>query len=112
LYRKDLFGPLVEKNIKLYRAHKAFIGADGITMKDGLMTTDEFTSKIDEDMIDRSDQVILLADSSKFDSPSFVSYATLDAVNVIVTDSGLDTGLRKEYEKLGIKIIIAEFESQ
>jgi DeoR family fructose operon transcriptional repressor len=108
LSRRDVYGPLVEKNIKLFRAHKAFIGADGITIKDGVMTTDEFTSKIDEEMIDRSDEVILLADSSKFDSPSFVSYATLDAIDTLVTDTGLDPGVRKEYEDLGIKLIIAD----
>jgi DeoR family fructose operon transcriptional repressor len=106
--RKDLYGPLVEKSIKLFRAHKAFIGADGITIKDGLMTTDEFTSKIDEEMIDRSDEVILLADSTKFNSPSFVSYATLDAINIIITDKSLDNTLRKDFEDLGIRIIMAD----
>jgi len=108
LSRKDVYGPLVEKNIKLFRANKAFIGADGITLKDGIMTTDEFTSKIDEDMIERSDEVILLVDSSKFGSPSFVSYAALDAIDTLVTDTDLDTGVRKEYEDLGIKLILAE----
>ena len=97
-----------KKNIKLFRANKAFIGADGISQKDGVMTTDEFTSKIDEEMIERSDEVILLVDSSKFENPSFVSYAPIDAVDTLVTDTYLDADIREKYEELGIKVIVAE----
>ena len=41
LFRRDIFGPIVDRKIKMFRAHKAFIGAGGLTQKDGLMTTDE-----------------------------------------------------------------------
>lgn len=110
LSRKDLYGPIVEKKIKLFRAHKSFIGTDGITQKDGLMTTDQFTSKIDEEMISRSAEVILLTDSSKFNRPSFVSYARLEDIDIIITDNGLENSLRRNYESLGIRIITAEID--
>jgi len=108
LYRKDTYGPLVEKNIKMFRAHKAFIGADGLTLEEGLMTTDEYTSRIDEEMINRSKQIILVADSTKFNSPSFVSYALIEDIDICITDKDIDEQVKNEYEARGIKIIVAE----
>lgn len=105
--RRDISGPIVEKNIQMFRAHKAFIGTDGITIRDGLMTTDEYTSKIDEEMTNRSDQVILLADSSKFNTPSFVSYAGIDSIDIIVTDSRIENEVVRSYQKFNIQILRA-----
>ena len=53
LFRRDVTGLVVEKNIRMFRAHKTFIGTDGLTVKDGIMTTDELTSKVNEEMIRR-----------------------------------------------------------
>jgi DeoR family fructose operon transcriptional repressor len=110
LFRRDTFGPIVDRNIKMFRAHKAFIGADGITQKDGLMTTDENTSRIDEEMIKRSDEVILLIDSSKFEQPSFVSYSDLKDIDRIVTDMNLPDRIKTVYEKKGVRIYRASIE--
>jgi DeoR family fructose operon transcriptional repressor len=106
LFRRDVTGLVVEKNIQLFRAHKAFIGTDGLTVKDGIMTTDESTSKVDEEMIRRSEQVILLADSSKFDNPSFVSYAGLKDIDIIISDEGLKPEQRRAYESAGVRLIV------
>jgi DeoR/GlpR family transcriptional regulator of sugar metabolism len=106
LFRRDVTGLVVEKNIRMFRAHKAFIGADGVTVKDGLMTTDELTSKVDEEMIRRSERVVLLADSSKFDNPSFVSFAALRDVDVIISDEGLASERRKAYESAGVRLFV------
>jgi DeoR/GlpR family transcriptional regulator of sugar metabolism len=108
LYRKDVFGPLVEKNIKMFRARKAFIGADGLTLEEGLMTTDEYTSKIDEEMINGSKQIILVADSTKFNRLSFVSYAHLKDIDICITDKDIDEQVKNEYEAKGVKIVVAE----
>ena len=94
----------------MFRAHKAFIGADGITQKDGLMTTDENTSRIDEEMIQRSDEVILLIDSSKFEQPSFVSYSDLENIDRIVTDMHLPDRIKAIYEKQGVRMYYAPIE--
>jgi DeoR/GlpR family transcriptional regulator of sugar metabolism len=39
LFRRDVTGLVVKKNNRLFRARKAFIGADGVTARDGLMAT-------------------------------------------------------------------------
>ncbi|RKX99902.1 MAG: hypothetical protein DRP54_06410 [Spirochaetes bacterium] len=107
-YRKDVSGPIVEKNIKMFRAHKSFIGTDGITLREGLMTTDEYTSKIDEEMVARGQKVFLVADSSKFNNPSFVSYGSIKDVDLIITDDDLDPEMEKEYRAFGVNIILVK----
>lgn len=107
-YRKDVSGPIVEKNIKMFRANKSFIGTDGITLGEGLMTTDEYTSRIDEEMISRAQKVFLVADSSKFNNPSFVSYGSIRDVDLIITDDGLDPEVESEYRSVGINLVIVK----
>ena len=80
------------------------IGADGLTQKDGLMTTDENTSRIDEEMIERSNEVILLIDSSKFERASFVSYSNLANIDKIFTDMYLPDRIMADYAKHGVKM--------
>ena len=107
LYRMDCHGPVVEKNLQLFKADKAFIGADGISLRDGLMTTDEHTAMIAEMMIKQSSTVYLLVDSSNFENPSFINIAGLDDVDFIVTDNKLAESLHSKYKKRDVNIITA-----
>lgn len=112
LYRMDCHGPVVEKNLQMFKSDKAFIGADGISLTDGLMTTDEHTAMIAEMMIRQSSTVYLLVDSSKFENPSFINIVGLDNVDFIVTDDKLTGTLQSKYEKRDIKIITASINGQ
>ena len=107
LNRRDVCGPFAEKSIKMFRAHKSFIGADGITVDGGLMTTDEYTSRIDEEMIARSQKVVLVADSSKFYNTSFITYGKIDDIDIIVTDEALDPSIADDLKNKGVGLKIA-----
>ncbi|MGQ9615926.1 MAG: DeoR/GlpR family DNA-binding transcription regulator [Spirochaetota bacterium] len=108
LSRKDISGPIAEKFIRMFRANRAFIGADALSINDGLMTTDTYTSRIEEEMIKRSDQVVLVVDSSKFNKYSMVSFARLTDIDLIITDNQLSEEIKREYEEHGTRILIAE----
>ena len=110
LHRRDVCGPLAEKSIKMFRANKAFVGTDGITIDGILMTTDEYTSRLDEEMMSRAQEVILVTDSSKFNNSSFVTYGKIEDIDIIVTDQKLEPGIFKEIESKGVKIFTAKIE--
>jgi DeoR family fructose operon transcriptional repressor len=112
LLRMDCHGPIVEKNLYLFKADKAFVGADGLTLKDGLMTTDEYTARIAEEMIHRSAQSYLLVDHSKFHSPSFVTITGLETVDFIITDSKISPKVKSDYERRGVKFIVTPEEHE
>jgi DeoR family transcriptional regulator of aga operon len=55
-------------------------------------------------MIRASERVIVLADSSKFGTPSLHRICDLRRVNIVVTDTDADPELAKEIEALGVDV--------
>ncbi len=103
----DLFGPLTEKNLQDFHAHKLFMGCDGITVQEGFFTSDLNISHIEERMVRIADRVIVVTDSSKFGKKSFVRYAGADAVHTIITDKQVSKNDVEAFRKKGVEVIIA-----
>ena len=103
----DLFGPLTEKNLMEFHAHKLFMGCDGVTADDGFYTSDLNISHIEKKMVNIADRVIVVTDSSKFGKKSFVKHADITMVDTIITDSKVDKNVVEKLEKKGIAVIIA-----
>lgn len=89
-----------------FSATKLFIGAQAITAR-GLMQTDPLLVQNEQQLISRADQLIVLADSSKFDAKASLSVCGLDAIDVVVTDAGLSEEARKMLIDNEIEIVIA-----
>ena len=89
-----------------YRASKAILGIDGISISLGL-TTQDVHAPLKKAMMAYSDQVIIVADSSKLGQVSLVPVAMLDEFDYLVTDDGADPHMVKEIEALGVKVLIA-----
>lgn len=104
--RRDVCGSIAEKVLSMFHVKKAFFGADAISIKGGLMTTDERTSQMNEIVIDHAERSYVLTDSEKFNKSSFITYAGLDAVDTIYTDRGLSKEAADEYRKAGAVIEI------
>lgn len=100
-------GPMTIRNLQDMHVDKFFIGCNAITIKGGLMTADMNDAETRRAMINSAAQVIMLADSSKFGKLSFCSIAPADAIDVIITDSNLDSHTIDAFQKKGIKVILA-----
>lgn len=97
--RQDFCGHLTEMVLESISFDKCFLGADGISLdtKDGIMTTDIYTAKIDEILISRTNKTFLLTDSTKFHHRSFIKYASIHDPYMIITDYQLNNDI---YEKI------------
>lgn len=84
----DLFGSMTERNIAELHFHKAFIGADGIDPEEGFFCADMNSANIVRRIIESSDQVFVLADSSKIGRKALVRYAGFEQVDRLITDDG------------------------
>ncbi|MCG3149685.1 MAG: Glucitol operon repressor [Verrucomicrobiae bacterium] len=84
----DLFGELTEENLRRFRVDIAFIGADRVT-PDGLFTNSPEVARVSQAMIRGAQQCVLVADSSKFGTPSFYHFSSWDNIHTVVTDTGL-----------------------
>lgn len=79
-------GPLAERSLDSYHVDKVFLSCKGVHLDRGISESNELQARIKERMIGIADEVILLADSSKFGVQAFTHVADLAQVNVIITD--------------------------
>ena len=104
----DLIGPLTEKNLADFHADKLFVGCDGVLLEEGFFTSDLNISHLEEKMVNIADEVIVIADSSKFGRKSFVKYADITMVDKIITDSGVGKSIVEKFGNKGIEVVIAD----
>jgi DeoR/GlpR family transcriptional regulator of sugar metabolism len=102
--RRDVCGPVAEKSLSMFHVNKAFLGADAVSRQRGFMATDERTAKMNELIVERADRVFVLADSEKFRTTSFMTFAPLSAASRIFTDSGIEEKVYSECVKSGVNI--------
>ena len=108
IIKKDEFaviGNLAVDNIGKFHIDTAFIGVSGISINEGLTDYDIEELQIQKKMIEVSQQVVILADSSKFDAISLLKVCDIDKIDMIITDSNLNPKVLDKYTKYGIEII-------
>jgi DeoR/GlpR family transcriptional regulator of sugar metabolism len=100
-------GPLTQPVMDLLRVDVAFMGTIGLSARDGLTTTDPkeaFTKRL---VMRHAREVVLLADSSKIGAVSFVNFASLKDIGLLITDGGVRAKTAAELRRLGVNVIVA-----
>jgi DeoR family transcriptional regulator, ulaG and ulaABCDEF operon transcriptional repressor len=95
-----------EEGMPKFHAPKLFMGAASIGPQ-GLMQADVVLVAAERRLIDRADEIIVLADASKFDAPSGNVVCGLDEIDTLITDASLNDHARTMLNAAGVKIIIA-----
>ncbi len=83
------------------------MGARGIHML-GVMETDPLIIQAEQKLIHQADELIVLADSSKFSKRSSLILCQLEQVNMVITDEGIDDKSANMLEVAGVKLIVAK----
>ena len=81
---QTMVGPLTRCLLEELHLDKAFMGTIGLTLKDGLTTTDPGEAYTKELVMNRARQVILLADSSKAGKVAFAQAGRWERVHAVV----------------------------
>ncbi len=89
-----IIGLVAASNLQKYSFTKAFIGANGISEKQGYTTPDTEEAMLKAVAIEKSFVAYVLADSSKFGKVSAVSFGPLDNA-CIVTDKCTNDKIKK-----------------
>jgi len=85
----DLYGPLLEENLSRMHPDWAFIGCDGLSVDGGLTTGDARVARATALMVAGASRVALLVDSSKAANDSFMKFAELSDLDVLITDDAM-----------------------
>jgi len=89
-------------------ATRSFIGVEGFSIRSGLTTPAAQEAEVARVMIEQTQgDVGVVADSTKVGTIADFSIAPLDAVKMLITDRGLDEGVRAELESAGVDVVIA-----
>ncbi|OMF29794.1 DeoR family transcriptional regulator [Paenibacillus sp. FSL H8-0548] len=97
-------GPLAERSLDAYHVDKAFFSCKGVHLERGISESNELQARIKHKMVGMADQVILLADSSKFGVQAFTHVADLSGVDIIITDGQLSPELRVQLKERQISV--------
>lgn len=97
-------GPLAERSLETYHVNKTFLSCKGFDINDGLSDSNEWQALLKKRMIERSDQTILMADSSKFGSREFSHIARIHDISRIITDSKINPEYTKALEEKKVKV--------
>lgn len=88
-------------------ADVAFLGTNGITVAQGLTTPDLAEAYVKRALVRSARRAVVLADHTKVGRADFVRVAPIDAVDTLITDSGLDHELRDELIAAGVEVLSA-----
>lgn len=104
---QTLVGALTEPLLSQLRVQQAFMGTIGLSIEEGATTTDPneaFTKRL---VLERADEVTLLADSQKIGANAFAHAGDLRRFRRIITDRGAPASFVRHVKKMGIEIITA-----
>lgn len=97
-------GALAEANLKMFYCDKLFLGVDSFSVENGLSTPSIEEANINQIMISRSRKVIAVFDSSKVNKRALAFITTLENIDAIVTDDGMDKGMRSQLKAMNIEV--------
>lgn len=109
-YRFDslaFLGALTNEFIAQFKIDTFFFGVEGIDIKNGFTVPHISDGTTKRALIQRSQRVICMADSTKFNTSYYYGIAPLSHADLIVTDSELNPDISKDYAKADITVVTA-----
>ncbi|WP_376790317.1 DeoR/GlpR family DNA-binding transcription regulator [Thermoflexus sp.] len=99
-------GPFAEQMLSQLNADKVFLATNGISLERGLTTPNPIEARTKQAMIAASRQVITVADHSKFGKVYFAQIASLQSIDVLITDDGAEPEVIQQIEAIGIHVFL------
>jgi DeoR family fructose operon transcriptional repressor len=101
-------GPLAERSLQTYHVNKAFISCKGVHLQAGLSDSNEWQALLKSKMMEIADETILMADSTKFGTRTFVQVSNLNQVDQVITDSMISKEYVEALKDRNIKITVVD----
>jgi len=102
-----VLSPFDNDTIQTFRAEKMFTGCFGID-RFGMMEADPLIAQSHARLIQRTEKIIVLADSSKLQQRSSMIVTGLENISVLITDEGAKEEQLALFRNAGIEVITAK----
>lgn len=100
-------GPLADAMLATLRVRRTILSVAGVN-EEGFFNNNLLLGQTERAMMDIADEVIVVADSSKFGRQSLARVCGLAGVGHVVVDDGLDETWRKRLADAGVHVVLAD----
>ena len=102
----SLTGSAASESLKILVMNRVFIGVCGIDAERGATTIEPDEAAVFRTMADQSNQVIVIADSSKVGMVSPAVICPAKAVDILITDNGVSDEVLANFKRIGIQVVV------
>lgn len=102
---RALVGPTGESFMERTNFDQVFLGTNAVDPDAGLTTPNEAEARMKQLMCEKSQRVVLVADATKFGRKSFVQFADIETVDLVITDAELDGEMREAFEAASVDVV-------
>lgn len=106
-FSMSLVGPMAERNLKQLYCNKLFLGVDGIRSNVGFFTHHMEEAYLNQIMIEIAEEVIVVADSTKFKKTGLAFIQNFEHIDKVITDAGIENQDIEMLQKNNVEVIIA-----
>ncbi|MCF3641756.1 DeoR/GlpR family DNA-binding transcription regulator [Rhizobium sp. TRM95111] len=112
IYREQniILSPFDNDVTRNFYARRMFMGAQGLGPL-GLMEADPLLIQAEQKLIDQADELVVLADSTKFKKRSSLILCGLKRITTVITDSGIEDREAAMLEEAGVNLIVADVQA-
>jgi DeoR family transcriptional regulator of aga operon len=102
----SLIGPQAEEVLRQLHADRLFLGIDSLDPEIGLMTPDILEAQLNTLMIEVSEQVVAVADASKFNRRSLSVIAGVEKLDILITDTSASPEAVSVLRARGVEVML------
>ncbi|WP_273322755.1 DeoR/GlpR family DNA-binding transcription regulator [Vallitalea guaymasensis] len=102
--------PYIVSELNNANINKLIMGIAGLSMSNGITFYDFVSFSFLQQIISNINEIIVVADHTKFDKVCLANFIPLDKINKVVTDDKVDNKYLELFEQKGIEYYIAEVE--
>lgn len=101
----ELIGPLATPILRDLHLDLTILGVNGIDVGTGASAHHEGEAAVNAMMVERANQVIVVADSSKLGRNAFARICPIEAVDILVTDAAATDEQVEAFAAAGVRVI-------
>ncbi|MBX2999020.1 MAG: DeoR/GlpR transcriptional regulator [Caldilineaceae bacterium] len=105
-------GSIATQVLQSLNIQKAFLGAWGLNLEEGLTDTHLLEVGLKKAVIERAQQVIAIVDGSKFGRLGLASFAAIDQISCLITDDSAPEEMLCALRRAGVDVYVAKDEQQ
>jgi len=102
-----ILGDMTTQQIKKYQANKAFIGVSALS-ECGITTDLEADANLKKAMAEQATQVILVTESSKFNTQLMYQSCTWSDIDFVITDKRPPENITRQLERFDVELVVVD----